>query len=138
VRVVEKIVRKGIAFEKNQLKEFDILIGRKGYKNRSEAIRDLIRKELIEEQEKDPEKKMMATLTMVYGHHEHDVQHNLTHIQHHHPNLIRSTLHVHIDDKNCMEVLILEGKVREIKQLADRMIAQKGVKHGKLVMTNIS
>jgi CopG family transcriptional regulator, nickel-responsive regulator len=134
---MEKITRKGIAFEKEQLKLFDTVIRKKGYKNRSEAIRDLIRKELIEEQQKNSESRMMATLTMVYGHHEHDVQHNLTHIQHHHPKLIRSTFHVHMDDENCMEVLILEGKVKDIKDLSNLMLAEKGVKHGKLVMTGI-
>jgi CopG family transcriptional regulator, nickel-responsive regulator len=133
---MEKIIRKGIAFDATQLKEFDKLIKRKHYTNRSEAIRDLIRKEFIEEKQCNPEEKMMASLTIVYGHHEHDVQHNLTHIQHHHPEIIRSTLHIHMDNDNCMEVLILEGKVKNIKSLSDEIISQKGVKHGKLVMTN--
>lgn len=135
---MENISRKGIAFDPKQLKEFDNLIDKKGYKNRSEAIRDLIRKELIEEQEKNPEERMMASLTIVYGHHEHNVQHNLTHIQHHHPRLIRSTLHVHMDDDNCMEVLILEGKVKDIKKLSDNVLAEKGVKNGKLVLTKVT
>lgn len=131
------VERKGIAFDKKQLVEFDRLIEKKGYKNRSEAIRDLIRAALIEDEVKDPEKKMMATLSMVYGHHEHDAQHNLTHLQHDHSELIRSTLHVHMDEDNCLEVLILSGKVKEIKHLAEHMLAEKGVKHGKLVMTGI-
>ena len=135
---MEKIVRKGIAFEPEQLEQFDSLIEKKGYKNRSEAIRDLIRKEIIEKQQENPNAIMMATLTMIYGHHEHNVQRNLTHIQHHHSELIRSTLHVHIDDKNCMEVLVLNGKVKEIKRLSDAMLTEKGVKHGKLVLTKSS
>ena len=132
---MENIIRKGIAFNQKQLKDFDKLIEKKGYKNRSEAIRDLLRGFLIVEKEKDPKKVMMGTLTIVYNHHEHDVQHNLTHIQHHHPGLIRSSLHVHMSLDNCMEVLIIEGKVRLIKKLADEIIAAKGVKHGKLVLT---
>ncbi|MFH0874644.1 MAG: nickel-responsive transcriptional regulator NikR [archaeon] len=134
---MEKIVRKGIAFDPEQLKEFDRLTKTKGYKNRSEAIRDLIRDSLIYEKQKDPDKKMVATLTMVFDHHKHDLQHELTHKQHEYSNIIRSTLHVHIDDDNCMEVLILEGKVKDITKFSDSILATKGVKHGKLVMTGI-
>lgn len=132
---MEKIIRKGIAFDKSKLIEFDKLIKKKGYKNRSEALRDLIRNSLITEKEKDPEKVMMSTLTIVYNHHEHNVQNNLTHIQHHHPGLIRSSLHIHMNSDNCMEVLIIEGKNKLIKKLANEIIATKGVKHGKLVVT---
>jgi CopG family transcriptional regulator, nickel-responsive regulator len=134
---MEKIIRKGIAFDKAQLRLFDGLIKRKGYKNRSEAIRDILRGALINEQEENPESRMMATLTMVYDHHEHNVQHELTHIEHHANDIIRSGLHVHLDSNNCLEVLILEGKVKEIKKLSEQIIATKGVKHGKLVMTAV-
>ena len=132
---MDKIIRKGIAFEPDQLKAFDKLMRKKGYNNRSEAIRDLIRTALIEGKEQDSESNMMGTLTIVYDHHESDAQHKLTHIQHHAPNIIRSTLHIHIDEKNCLEVIVLEGKAKHIKKLADNIIATKGVKHGKLVMT---
>ena len=134
---MEKITRKGIAFDTKQLKEFDSFIRRKGFKNRSDAIRKIITDALVEEEKLNPDEKMLATLTMVYNHHSHDVQHNLTHIQHHHPNLIRSSLHVHMDNDNCMEVLILEGKVKDIKGLSDEISAEKGVKHAKLVLTDI-
>jgi len=133
---MEKIIRKGIAFDKTQLKEFDKLIEKKGYKNRSEAIRDIIRKEFVDEQKQNPEANMMATLTIVYGHHEHHVQDELTHIQHHHPNMIRTSLHIHINPDNCLEVIILEGKVKNIQKLSDEIIAAKGVKYGKLVLTS--
>ncbi len=131
------ITRKGIAFNTSQLKAFDMLIDKKGYKNRSEAIRDIIRKELVDNNSADPDKRMMATLTMVYNHHEHHIQHELTHIQHTHNDLIRSSLHVHMDHNNCLEVLILEGKVKAIQSLSDSIIAAKGVKHGKLVLTGV-
>ncbi len=134
---MEKITRKGIAFDSKQLEQFDKLITKKGYRNRSEAIRDIIRKELIEEQQQNPDAEMMATLTIVYDHHQHHVQHELTHIQHHHPDMIRSSLHIHINHDSCMEVIILEGKVKNIKRLADEIIAAKGVKNGKLVMTSV-
>jgi CopG family transcriptional regulator, nickel-responsive regulator len=135
---MEKVIRKGIAFEPEQLKEYDKLINKKGYNNRSEAIRDLIRKELIEEKIKNPEEFMMASLTIVYNHHEHEVQHNLTHLQHHHPDLIRSTLHIHMSKEDCMEVLILQGKVKDITHFSDQILAEKGVNHGRLVLTNFN
>lgn len=132
---MDKIIRKGIAFDGELLNEFDKLIKKKGYKNRSEAIRDLIRKELVEQEKQNPESVMMATLTIVYDHHKHHVQDELTHIQHHHPNIIRSSLHIHIDHDNCLEVIIIEGKVKDIQKLSDEIIATKGVKYGKLVLT---
>lgn len=132
-----KITRKGIAFEKDQLREFDKLIHVRGYTNRSEAIRDLIRDELVEEKKNDPEATMLATLTFVYNHHDHGIQHKLTDIQHKTPNLVRSSMHTHIDAHSCLEVLILEGKVKNITKLSDSIISSKGVRHGKLFLTGI-
>ena len=131
---METIIRKGIAFDPVALREFDELIRKRGYKNRSEAIRDLITRELVEEESKDPEAEMMATLTIVYDHHLHHVQDELTHIQHHHPDIIRSSLHVHVDKNNCLEVIIISGKVKDIQRMSDEIIAAKGVRYGKLVM----
>jgi CopG family nickel-responsive transcriptional regulator len=133
---LEKILRKGIAFDPEQLKIFDSIMKSKGYKNRSEAIRDLIRNSLVEEKEHNPNSTMIGTLTIVYSHHEHDVQHELTHLEHHAGNIIRSGIHIHIDDQNCLEVLILQGKVSIVKNLADNILATKGVKHGKLFLTS--
>lgn len=134
---MDRILRKGIAFDPVQLKEFDSLIKNKGYRNRSEAIRDLIRGFLIDEHMSDPEKFMIGTLTFVYDHHKNEVQHNLTEAQHNSPHMIISSLHVHIDPHNCLEILILRGKVKNIQSLSDSIIATKGVKHGKLVLTNV-
>jgi CopG family transcriptional regulator, nickel-responsive regulator len=131
-----KIIRKGIAFDFELLKEFDKLIKKKGYKNRSEAIRDLIRKEFIEQEKQNPDSNMIATLTIVYEHHKHHVQDELTHIQHHHPDIIRTSIHIHIDKDNCLEVIVVDGKVNDIKKLSDEIIACKGVKYGKLVMAS--
>ncbi|MFH1849819.1 MAG: nickel-responsive transcriptional regulator NikR [archaeon] len=135
---MEQIVRKGIAFDPQQLGEFDQLIRKKGYRNRSEAVRDIIRKELIEDRSDDPDKRMMATLTIVYNHHQNNVQHELTHVQHHHAGLIRSSLHVHMDEQFCLEILVMEGSVRDIRKLSEAIISAKGVIHGKLVLTGIS
>ena len=135
---MEKVLRKGIAFDPNQLKQFDNLIKKKKYKSRSEAIRDMIRKEIIEEQQENPESEMIATLTIIYEHHEHHVQDELTYIQHHYHALIISSIHVHIDHCNCLEVIVLEGKVKDIRKIADEIIANKGVKHGKLFLSSIN
>jgi CopG family nickel-responsive transcriptional regulator len=133
---MEKITRKGISFNKKELQKFDELIKKKGYKTRSSAIRNLIRKELIQEEQKNPEKIMTATLTIVYNHDKPGLQHDLTHVQHHHSHLIKSSIHVHIDEKNCLEVLILKGKVKHIKNFSDKIISRKGVKFGKLVVAD--
>ncbi|MBN1502116.1 nickel-responsive transcriptional regulator NikR [Candidatus Woesearchaeota archaeon] len=135
---MDKIIRKGIAFDAKVLRQFDDLIREKGYKNRSEAIRDLVRMELVEQEMQNPEAQMMGTLTIVYEHHRHHVQDELTHIQHHHPDLIRSSLHIHINPDNCLEVIVLEGMVKNIQKLADEIIAAKGVKYGKIVMTSLT
>lgn len=131
---MEKIERKSIAFDLKQLKEFDKSITDDGYQSRSEALRDLIRDYLIEKRTKNKDHFAMGTLTFIYDHHAKDIQYELTHLQHHH-DVVKSSLHVHVDAKNCMEVLVLEGKIKEIETLAKKIIAMKGVDHGKLVLT---
>jgi CopG family transcriptional regulator, nickel-responsive regulator len=131
---MEKIIRKSIAFDPNQLEDFDRITKESGYINRSEAIRDLIRDYLIEHRITRKNARVMGTLTFIYDHHAKDIQYSLTHLQHHH-DVVKSTLHVHVDSKNCMEVLILEGMVEEIEALSKKIISTKGVEHGKLVIT---
>ncbi len=128
------VVRKGIAFDRDILRDFDALIRARGYKNRSEAIRDLIRKELVCARAEVPSGSMVASLTITYNHHSHNLQQELTHIQHDHPGLILCTLHVHVDGEVCMEILALKGATRDIKRLSDRIISTKGVLHGELVL----
>ena len=130
---MEKIIRKGIAFEPKELKSFDRLIKAKGYKNRSEAIRDIIRNFLVNQKSVYENNELFATLTMAYDHHHGDVQKKLTDIQHEHHGIVRSSLHIHIDAHNCLEVLVLKGKPSVMQQLSDELLALKGVKHGKLV-----
>ncbi len=134
--LMERIERRSVAFVKEELARFDRHARKRGYKNRSEAIRDLIRQRLVEELQEDPDARMMATLTMIYNHHDHDAQHELTHLQHHAGAMIRSTLHIHMDAENCLEVLILEGKVRLLTRFADAVLSTRGVRHGKMVLTS--
>lgn len=128
-------VRFGISIDDKLLKSFDRLIEEKGYLNRSEAIRDLIRASLVELKWEGGEEETVGTVTLVYNHHVRDLSDKLTEQQHSYHDQIVSALHVHLDAHNCLEVLVVRGKAREVKKIADELIGVKGVKHGKLVMT---
>jgi len=118
------------------LKKLDQIVRHKSYANRSEAIRDFIRDQLVEAEWANPKQEVVGTLTMVYDHHARLLSDKLGDIQHeHHGNIIAAT-HVHLDAHNCAEVVIIKGPSATIKKIADRLIATKGVKHGKLVMTS--
>jgi CopG family nickel-responsive transcriptional regulator len=128
-------IRFGISIDDKLLESFDRLIELKGYMNRSEAIRDLIRATLVELRWEGGEEETVGTVTLVYNHHVRDLSDKLTEQQHTHHNQIISTLHIHLDAHNCLEVLVVRGKARDVKKIADELIGVKGVKHGKLVMT---
>jgi CopG family nickel-responsive transcriptional regulator len=132
---MDKVVRTGIALPGGLLERFDAAIKKKGYKNRSEAVRDLVRDFLIEREWSEGDKEGIASLTLVYDHHSGTFMRKMASIQHEHPGLIRSTMHTHIDAHNCLEIIVLDGPMPEIKKLADSLLALKGVKHGKLVTT---
>ncbi len=132
-----KTTRFGISIDQRLLSRFDDLIAEKGYLNRSEAIRDLIRNNLVNEQWENDEEETVGTVTMVYDHHTRELSDKLTERQHVHHTSIISVLHVQLDPHNCLEVAVLKGKAKDIKQLADQLIGTKGVKHGKLIMTTI-
>jgi len=129
-------IRFGISIDDKLLDSFDRLIELKGYMNRSEAIRDLIRAALVELKWEGGEEETVGTVTLVYNHHVRDLSDKLTEQQHTHHDQIISALHVHLDAHNCLEVLVVRGKAREVKKIADELIGVKGVKHGKLVMTS--
>jgi len=132
---VEEIVRFGVSMEKSLLAGFDELISRKGYTNRSEALRDVVRDHLVEEEWRTEKKEMIGTITIVYNHHTRGLSDTLIELQHHFHNLIISTMHLHMDEDNCLEVLVVKGMVDKIKTIADKLISTRGVKHGKLTMT---
>ena len=132
---MEKITRFGVSIEPDLLKKFDKIIKKKGYTNRSEAIRDIIRKDLITEKNKDPNLESIGTLTMIYDHHTGNLTNKLLDLQHDHTQEILSTTHIHIDHHNCLEVLVLKGKTGNIQKLADNIKSLKGIKNGELVIT---
>ncbi len=129
------IIRFGVAMELGLLSKFDSLIVKKGYGNRSEAIRDLIRNNLVEEEWNIGNKETVGTVTIVYSHHVRELTDILNDLQHKYHSEIISCMHVHLDAHNCLEVLAVKGNPRKIKKIADMLIATKGVKHGKFVMT---
>lgn len=128
-------VRFGISIDDELLDRFDALVAEKGYVNRSEAIRDLIRDALVEQAWEAGDEETVGTVTLVYDHHVRDLSDRLTEQQHHHHHEIVSALHIHLDAHNCLEVLVVRGRAGVVKKIADELIGVKGVKHGKLVMT---
>jgi CopG family transcriptional regulator, nickel-responsive regulator len=133
---MENVTRIGVSLEPDLLSEFDSLVESKGYTTRSEAIRDLIRNALVEEQWTNSEADVVGTITLVYDHHKCNVREKLIEIQHAHHSNISSTIHIHLSMEQCLEVLVVWGKVREVKHLADAVISVKGVAFGKLTMAS--
>ncbi len=129
------ITRFGVSIDDQLIRKFDSLIARKGYATRSEAIRDMIRDTLVEQEWSSDDRETVGTITIVYNHHTRELEHALTDMQHRSFHHIISTLHVHLDAHNCLEVLVVKGTSRDIKRIADRLIGTRGVKHGKLTMT---
>jgi CopG family nickel-responsive transcriptional regulator len=121
--------------ENDLLERFDSVCAARGYRNRSEAIRDMVRDLLIENELREGSSEGVGTLTLVYDHHQRELEEKLTSYQHDNLNAIISAVHVHLSPHLCLEVLILRGKATEIRRIADGLIATKGVQHGKLVMT---
>ena len=127
--------RFGVSMDEGLLSEFDALCVARGYATRSEALRDLIRDALIEERGTQEDSIVAGSLTLVYDHHKSDLTQRLTAAQHNAHHIILATLHVHLDHHNCLEVLALRGKSRDVREIAEQLLAVKGVKHGKFVQT---
>jgi len=127
--------RIGVAIDTELLDKFDHLIAQRGYTNRSEAFRDLIRDELVEKTWESPESPVVGTVTLVYDHHVRMLSEKLTDIQHDFHRSILSTLHVHLDHDHCLEVLVVHGRSADVRKVADALISTKGVKHGRLTIT---
>ena len=131
----EGVVRFTVSVPQALAKQLDRMTREKGYDNRSLAVADMIRDQLVEHHQNYGDRDIAGTITLVYDHHKQHVQAALTDIQHDHHDVIVSTLHVHLDHDNCLEVLAVRGQARTIKKIADELIAAKGVKHGKLTVT---
>ena len=129
-----KIERIGVSLEKELLSMFDKLIAGQGYKSRSEAIRDLVRRQISEERLENPKAKAVAAVFLVYNHHSTKLAESLIALQHAHTLAsslqVISSLHVHLDEQDCLEVIIIKGRVGEINKVAENILSMKGVKIG--------
>jgi CopG family nickel-responsive transcriptional regulator len=131
-----ELERVSLAIEKALLGRFDRLLRKRGLGNRSEAMRDLIRRRLVEEDTLGGRGEAVASLTLVYDHAQRELSDRLVATGHHHHARVLSTMHVHLDERMCLEVMALRGKPAELRHLADHLIGLKGVKHGQLVMSS--
>ena len=132
---MSELTRTGLSIDRELLAKFDVAIAKRNYKNRSEAVRDLIRDHLVGE-EADSNKVVVATLTIVYDHHRPNLTEKLVDAQHHAGGSVLAATHVHLDHHNCLEVVIMKGRSKEIQETADHMLALRGVELGKLVLTD--
>ena len=130
------VTRFGISLENTLLERFDGLISKKGYPSRSEAIRDLIRDSLVTEEWETYTTETVGTITLVYSHDIKELTDNLTDIQHDYHQAIVSAMHIHLDDHNCLEVIIVRGKAKQVKNLSQKMFALRGVKNGHLATSS--
>jgi CopG family nickel-responsive transcriptional regulator len=129
------LARIGVSLESDLLRQFDEVISQKGYNNRSEAIRDLIRDQLVGVQI-DQNRTVVGTLTIVYNHHKPNLTEKLVEEQHQIGGMVLSAMHVHLDHHNCLEVVVIKGRSREVRDFANRILSLRGVNHGQLVVTS--
>jgi CopG family nickel-responsive transcriptional regulator len=132
---MSELARTGLSIDRELLAKFDVAIAKRNYKNRSEAVRDLIRDHLVGE-EADSNKVVVGTLTIVYDHHRPNLTEKLVEAQHHAGGSVLAATHVHLDHHNCLEVVIMKGRSKELRHLADHILSLRGVKHGQLVITS--
>jgi CopG family nickel-responsive transcriptional regulator len=129
------LARIGVSLERDLLKWFDRAISKKNYDNRSEAIRDLIRDQMVAE-EIDKDEVVVGSLTVVYDHHRPNLTEKIVETQHRARGKVLAATHVHLDHHNCLEVIIMKGRSGDLKDLANRILSLRGVKHGQLVITS--
>lgn len=130
------VARFSISLPAELAEQLEGMTQEKGYDNRSLAVADMIRAQLVEHRQNQGNREIAGTITLLYDHHRAHLQATLTDIQHDHHEVIIATLHVHLDHDNCMEVLAVRGKASTVKRIADELIAAKGVKHGRLTVTS--
>jgi len=131
-----KIIRFGVSLDEALLDRFDKLIKRRKYTNRSEAIRDLIRHELLK-RDWDEDREVVGAITYIYDHHQRDLLNKIIDVQHDHQEIIQSSQHIHVDHHNCLEIIAIKGNARAVADLTDTLKAIKGVRHGSLSISNI-
>jgi len=134
---MSKVTRFGVSLESQLLSQFDSLLKKTGYKNRSEAIRDMIRGLLVKQEWEEEDKEVVGILSLVFNHEKRELTEMINHIQHQHIGAIISSTHIHLDSHNCLEVIILRGKSRVIKKISNQIQSTRNVKHLELIRTTI-
>ncbi len=132
---MSELIRFGVSLEKSLLESFDALIRERRYTNRSEALRDLIRRELVQREWREGH-DVAGAITLIYDHHKRDVLSRVTDTQHEFQEVIISTQHIHLDHHNCLEIVAARGKAEDVQKLADALTSIKGVRHGTLSMSS--
>ena len=132
---MNKLIRFGISMEGDLLHQFDHLIAHKGYTNRSEAVRDIVRNRLVEESVEVEHGNVFGALVFIYDHHKRELEKSLSNLQHDYFQNIISTSHVHVDHDHCLEVVLLKGKAKILKNIAEQLLSFKGVENGRLTLT---
>jgi CopG family transcriptional regulator, nickel-responsive regulator len=135
-RRMSELSRIGVAIDSDLLEAFDRLIAERGYASRSEAFRDMVRDALINQAAASDRTPVVGTITLVYDHHQRMLSDRLTAAQHEFHHAMLSTLHVHLDHDNCLEVVVVRGPAGQVRHVADTLISMKGVKHGRLTLTS--
>ncbi len=130
-----KTIRFGVSLDEELLSRFDALCDEKSYQTRSEAIRDLIRSALVQKQWEEDDQETVGVLSLVYDHHQSDLSQKLTEIQHQALDVVVTSMHIHLDHHNCLEVLVLRGPGKTIRETSQKLVSTKGVKHGKVNLT---
>jgi CopG family nickel-responsive transcriptional regulator len=128
---MSNIIRFGVSLEEDLLDNFDRLIKKRKYTNRSEAIRDLIRQELLKK-DLEEDREVAGAITYIYDHHQRDLLNKIIDVQHDHQDIIQSSQHIHLDHHNCLEIVAVKGNSSKVSKLADNIKSLKGVKHGSL------
>lgn len=130
-----RLTRFSVSMPADLVRDLDAMLREKGYGNRSQAVADMARTALVEHRQHRDNEEIAGTITLVYNHHKPHLQAALTDVQHDHHHLIVSTLHVHLDHDHCLEALVVRGKAREVKAIADELLSCKGLRHGRLTVT---
>jgi len=133
---MSNIIRFGVSLEEDLLDNFDRLIKKRKYTNRSEAIRDLIRQELLKK-DLEEDREVAGAITYIYDHHQRDLLNKIIDVQHDHQDIIQSSQHIHLDHHNCLEIVAVKGNSSKVSKLSDTLKALKGVKHGSLSISGI-
>ena len=133
---MSNIIRFGVSLEEDLLDNFDRLIKKRKYTNRSEAIRDLIRQELLKK-DLEEDREVAGAITFIYDHHQRNLLNKIIDVQHDYQDIIQSSQHIHLDHHNCLEIVAVKGTSSKVSKLSDTLKALKGVKHGSLSISGI-